>query len=364
MIPEATGDARSWDDATVQPRTGRRRSPAIGRGTLLGGFLAIGLPGAAAAHGAIPAEPPTLVSLAFGWSFEPFVALPLIVAGLVWLRLVSRVNAGHPDSPVPPVRTWAFLGGLAAIAIALLSGIGRYDTALFSVHMVQHLLLTLVAAPLIVLGAPVTLLLRAATPMGRRRWILPVLHSRSVRVLGHPVVAWLAFAGVMWGSHFSALFDAALEQPLLHDLEHGLYLAAGLLFWWPVVGLDPSPYRMTHPARVLYAFLQMPQNSFLAVAILFADAPLYAHYTTLGAPWGIDALADQQRAAGIMWLVGDALFLVAVIGLVAAWMRHEQRTTVAADRRADVARAAIREREAALRARRARREAESGRPGG
>jgi putative copper resistance protein D len=352
---------RSWDDAPVMRNGGSGRSPAIGRGAIAGFLLAVLVPGVAAAHGPIPAEPPTLSALALGWSIEPFVALPLLVAGLLWLRLVARVNAAHSATPVPALRTWAFLGGLATIAIALQSGIGRYDTALFSVHMVQHLLLTLIAAPLLVLGAPVTLLLRAATPAVRQRWILPVLHSRFVRVVGHPVVAWLAFAGVMWGSHFSALFDAALEQPLLHDLEHGLYLAAGLLFWWPVVGLDPSPYRMNHPARVLYVFLQMPQNSFLAVAILFADAPLYAHYATLGSPWGIDALADQERAAGIMWLVGDALFLVAVIGLVAAWMRHEQRTSAAADRRADLARAEIREREAALRA---RREAESGGPGG
>jgi cytochrome c oxidase assembly factor CtaG len=318
--------------------------------------MALLQPVAAAAHGPVPAEPPSAANLAFGWTIEPFIALPLLAVAIVWLRLVRRVNAAHPATHVPPIRTWAFLGGLAAIAVALMSGIGRYDTALFSVHMVQHLLLTLAAAPLLVLGAPVTLLLRAASASTRQRWLLPMLHSRVLRVIGHPVVAWLAFAAVMWGSHFSGLFNAALEEPLVHDLEHGLFLAAGLLFWWPVVGLDPSPHRMSHPARVLYAFLQMPQNSFLAVAILFAETPLYAHYATLGSPWGIDALADQDLAAGIMWLVGDVLFLSAVIGLIAAWMRHEARTTAASDRRSDVARSAILEREAALRA---RREAES-----
>jgi cytochrome c oxidase assembly factor CtaG len=320
--------------------------------SLATGLVALLHPVAAAAHGAVPAEPPSAASLAFGWTIEPLVALPLLVVAVVWLRLVRRVNAAHPVTRVPRVRSLAFLGGLAAIAVALMSGIGRYDTALFSVHMVQHLLLTLVAAPLLVLGAPVTLLLRAASPATRQRWLLPVLHSRILRIVGHPVVAWLAFASVMWGSHFSPLFNSALEEPLVHDLEHGLFLAAGLLFWWPVVGLDPSPHRMSHPARVLYAFLQMPQNSFLAVAILFAETPLYPHYATLGSPWGIDALADQDLAAGIMWLVGDVLFLVAVSGLIAAWMRHETRTTVASDRRSDVARSAIREREAALRARR------------
>src|SRR5204863_3690337 len=110
------------------------------------------------------------------------------------------------------------LVGLVAIAVALLSGIERYDDALFSIHMVQHVLLTMVAAPLIALGAPITTLLRAATPNVRRRLILPVLHSRLLRVLSFPVVAWLVFAGVMWGSHFSPLFNAALENAAIHDL--------------------------------------------------------------------------------------------------------------------------------------------------
>ena len=120
------------------------------------------------------------------------------------------------------------------------------------------------------LGAPITLVLRASTPAVRRRWVLPVLHSRVVRVIGHPLVAWLLFTAVMWGSHLTPLFDAALENEWLHDVEHLLYLAVGLLFWWPVVGLDPSPYRMSYPARFLYLFLQMPQNTFLALTIYSA----------------------------------------------------------------------------------------------
>ena len=86
----------------------------------------------------------------------------------------------------------------------------------------------------------------------------------------------------MWGTHFSPLFDASLENPLVHDLEHALYLAAGLLFWWPAVGLDPSPWRMPHPVRAMYVFLQMPQNTFLAVTILNSTVILYAHYATHG----------------------------------------------------------------------------------
>ncbi|MDQ2964899.1 MAG: cytochrome c oxidase assembly protein, partial [Chloroflexota bacterium] len=293
------------------------------------------------AHGTVDVGPPDAAGLLFGWTVEPIIAISLIVTALAWVAAVRRVNAAHPANPVPPIRTAAFLGGLLAIAVALMSGIERYDTVLFSVHMVQHILLTLVAPPLIVLGAPITLLLRLSRPETRRRWILPVLHSRAVRALSFPVVAWVLFAGVMWATHFSPVFGRALEDPLVHDLEHLAYLGAGLLFWWPAVGLDPAPWRMSHPVRALYLFLQMPQNTFLAVAILSATTPLYEHYVTLVRPWGPTPLADQQAAAGIMWFVGDLLFLAAILGMVAAWMRHEERSTEVADRRADARRAEI-----------------------
>ena len=105
--------------------------------------------------------------------------------------------------------------------------------------MVQHVLLMLVAAPLLALAAPITLVLRLSSPKTRHRWLLPVLHSRVVRVMAHPVTAWLMFATMMWAVHFSPLFNAALEDPLIHDLEQLLFLSGALLFWWPAVALDP-----------------------------------------------------------------------------------------------------------------------------
>lgn len=308
-------------------------------------------PPSAVAHGPVPPEAPTLGAIVLGWSFEPVLVVGLLGAAAAWLGLVRRIDRLHPGHPVPRSRSAAFLGGLAAIAVALLSGIERWDTTLFSVHMVQHLLLTLVAAPLIALGAPITTLLRASSPAVRRDIVLPILHSRAMRVLAFPVVAWLVFAGVMWGSHFSPLFEAALENPLVHDLEHALYLGAGLLFWWPAVGLDPGPWRMPHPVRAMYVFLQMPQNTFLAITILNAPAVLYPHYASVVRDWPPSPLEDQQIAGGIMWLGGDILFLVALGAILAGWMRHEQRGAVAADRRVDAERAAIREREARLAAR-------------
>jgi putative membrane protein len=332
--------------ATMRPMRSLR--PVV-IGTLGGSVAAVLAAGSVLAHGgAVPSEAPTIANLALGWTIEPAVALPLVGAAVGWLRIVRGINRAHPANPVPRRRTVAFLGGLAAIAVALLSGIDAYDTTLFSVHMVQHVLLTLVAAPLIALGAPITTLLRAASSNVRRTVILPILHSRVLRVLSFPVVAWLVFAGVMWGSHFSPLFDAALENPIVHDLEHALFLGAALLFWWPAVGLDPSPWRMPHPVRAMYVFLQMPQNTFLAVTILNSTVVLYAHYATTVRSWGPSVLEDQQIAGGVMWLSGDILFLAGLFGILAGWMIHEKAREAVADRRVDRERAAIRVREARL----------------
>jgi putative copper resistance protein D len=312
-----------------------------------------GAPAAVLAHGGDPVGPPGLDTLLFGWSFDATAWLPVLALALAWRWAVGRVSRAHPGNPVPRRRSVAFGLGLVTLLVALDSGLARYDTTLFSAHMVQHLLLTLVAPPLLALAAPVTLLLRVVGPETRRRVLLPILHSRPVRVLAFPPVAWVLFAGVMWASHFSPLFDAALENEWLHRLEHGLFLGTALLFWWPVVGADPAPWRMSWPARLLYVGLQMPQNTFLALAIFSSGRPLYQHYATLALPWLPDALEDQRVAGGIMWLGGDLLFLSALLVGIGAWLRHDERRAEQLDRRADAERAAIRDREARLAARRA-----------
>ena len=307
--------------------------------------------GSAFAHGPVPTDPPGPASILLGWTISPLPTLAILAAVAWWIWAVRRVNRLHPASPVPRARTVAFMLGLLALAVALLSGVERYDTTLFSVHMVQHVLIVLVTAPLIAMGAPITLLLRLSAPATRRRWLLPILHSRAMRVLAFPVVAWIVLAAVLWASHFSGLFNAALEDPLVHDLEHGLFLASGLLFWWPAVALDPAPWRMRHPARIAYVFLQMTQNTFLSFVLLNAAGVLYPHYATLGRPYGIDPLADQRLAAGVMWIVGDLIFLGVIMSLVAGWMRADARDLGRVDRQADrdLARIRVRERRLAER---------------
>lgn len=304
----------------------------------LGAALALAvLPSAVAAHGPVPHEP-TMATLVEGWHFPVEVWLPIILAALVYWLAYRRVARRHPDNPVPRWRLWSWMAGLGALVLALSSPIEAYDTTLFSAHMIQHLLLTMVAAPLLVLAAPITLLLRVSSSQVRHRWILPVLHSRVVRVVSHPIVAWSLFAAVMWFSHFSPLFDAALEDEGLHYLEHLIYIGSAMLFWWPVVGADPSPHRMTWPGRILYLALGMPLSSFLGLVIFSTPTILYDHYATLERDWGWTPLEDQQWAGGIMWAGGDLVFVIALITAVAAWMRHEE----GANRREDARLARLR----------------------
>ncbi len=291
------------------------------------GVVALAAAGPALAHGGEVPPPPDLAIFVLGWSFHPQVVLGLVVAAVAYLWAVHRVDAAHPANPVPRDRPVFWLIGLACLAVALLSGIERYDTELFSVHMVQHTLIVFGAGPALVLAAPITLLLRVATPDVRNRWILPVLRSRVVKVVAHPLVAWLLFTAVTWGSHLSSLFDAALEDALVHDLEHGLYLASSMLFWWPVVGRDPSPWRLPYPARIGYLFLQMPLMSLLGVLILFSGTVLYPHYVTTGRAWPPTPLEDQQLAGALMWGIGDLVFIVAIFIVIAAWMRAEEAST-------------------------------------
>lgn len=323
-------------------------SRRFGVAALVAVLAVAGLPSIVAAHGLVPHDPPTITNIMLGWQLEPPVAIGLLVGALAWLWIVRRVGRLHPGNGVPVLRSVAFFGGLFAIAVALMSGIERYDTTLFSIHMVQHVLLMLVASPLLVLAAPVTQLLRAASPTARQRRLVPILHSSVVTAIGHPVVTWLTFTIVLWLTHFSPLFNDALEDRGVHDAEHALFLGSSLLFWWPAIAVDPARRRLPHAVRVLYVLLQVPANSFLGMAILFANAPLYAHYATLGAPYGITALADQQAAGGVMWLAGDIALIGAILLIVGAWMRQEERDAPAAERRADTQRAALAERAAAL----------------
>ena len=301
-------------------------------------------PAVALAHGT-SAPAPSFTSLLTRWEFDPLFIILIGISSWLYISGVRRVKANHPNSPFPRRRIAFFFGGIGTLILALISPPATYDTTLFSVHMWQHILLTMIAAPLLVLGTPITLALRAAPVRVRKEVLLPILHSRGMRILTFPVLSWIIFAVVMWGSHFSPLYEDSLENAWIHRLEHFFYITAALMFWWQAIGADPTPWRMPHPVRLLYVFLQMPQNSFLAVSIYSADHVLYPHYESLVRTWGPSPLADQQAAGVSMWIGGDMMFLIACAFVIAGWVKHEDREAKRQDRalereRADKARAA------------------------
>ena len=333
----------------------RRRERAVAASPRLAG-LALGVAIAAVgvrsvlAGGDVPPDPTTLTALT-SWTFDPFLQVPLIALTILYLVAIRRIDRAHPATPVPSSRVLAFLLGIATIEVALQSAIGVYDDVFFSVHMVQHMLLIFIAAPLLLMGTPITVLLRAVPPEVRNRRVLPVLHSRVVRLLGHPLVAWMLFTVVIYASHLSPFFELALENDIVHRLEHVLFLGSALLFWWPVIGLDPGPRRLAYPMRALYLALAFPLMTFVALAIFSAPDVLYPHYASLDLGWGPAALDDQQAAAAIMWVWGDLTFLASIILVVAAWLRDEERRTARTEGRVDAERAVIRQREERLAAR-------------
>ena len=254
----------------------------------------------------------------------------LVAAAVLWLVAAHQVRAARGPGAVSWRRTALFLGGLGVLAAALESPIDAAAASRFSVHMVQHLLLTLVAAPLLVLARPVTLALQASTPATRRRLLLPALRSRPLALVSWPPVAWCGFALVLWATHFSPLYQAALADPGLHALEHLAYLGSALLFWSVVAAVDPSPARLSPPARIFYLFLAMPQMTFLGLAIYDARHVLYPAYGT-----GPAALADQRLAGALMGGGGALVFLPAVAVLLADWWAREERAARRADARLD-----------------------------
>ena len=188
------------------------------------------------------------------------------------------------------------------VAVALSPPVDARADATLSAHMVQHVALTMVAAPLLALGLP-----------------------RLPKV--HPLVAWLLFAATGWLVHFTPLFELATESLPVHVFEHALLIGSGLLFWAQVVGDGAT---LSHPLRLLYLVVAMPQNTFVALAIFSTTRVLYPHYEGGG-----DPLGDQRLAGGIMWVAGDLLLLVAVLLVAAAWARHEERETRASEEEAD-----------------------------
>jgi len=276
------------------------------------------------------------------WSVLSQARLPLlpvlmvvVLAGL-YLFAVSRLTARGDVWPLG--RTVSFVGlGLGSFALATISGIATYDTSLFSAHMVQHMLLAMVTPVFLALGAPVTLALRTL-PRRPRAGLLAVLHSRPVTLLSFPVVGWLLFVGNPFALYFSGFYQATLDSGFLHEALHLHLLAVGCLFFWPLLGIDPVPGKVSHPMRLLLVLATLPFHAFLGIAIMSVGEDgkgLLAadHYLALH-PLA-EAVSQQQIGGGLLWASGDLVGLLFIFTVAFQWMRASEREAVREDRRLD-----------------------------
>jgi putative membrane protein len=224
----------------------------------------------------------------------------------------------------------AFLAGTVVLAVALLSPLDSVSAELFSVHMVQHIVLILVAAPLLVAGAPLAPLLWAFPGDWRARlgrlWQRPSFRAAGSLVT-HPLIVGLLGTSVLWLWHTPSLYQAALRTEALHAAEHGSFLAAALLFWWVV--LSPGRRHGRPGAAFLLVFVAMLQSGALGALITFARAPWYAIHADSVTSWGLTPLEDQQLAGVIMWVPMGTVYLVAALWLVATWLRSLERSSPA-----------------------------------
>jgi putative membrane protein len=266
------------------------------------------------------------------WSLD--LTFPLVIAvAAAYVAGLRRLQAR--GRAWPTARTVAFLSGLAVIVIATESGLAAYDRVLFSLHVVQHVLLGMAAPLLIVLGAPVTLALQAGARPTQQK-ILRVLHSAPTRVLTHPLTAWVLFGSSLIVLYFTPLYELSLRNDWVHAAVHTHFIVVGSLFLAHVVGLDPIPGALGYGARLLYVAVLLPFHTFIGVALLTANTVIAAGwYDQVERSWGASPLSDQRTGAGLLWISGELFGVLAISLVVRQWMAAEERAAARHDRRLD-----------------------------
>ena len=289
-------------------------------------------------HGMTTELLPFTLGRGLAWSPEPF----FLVAGLLALALygigVARLVRRGDRWPVG--RCVAFGVGMLTVLLAMCTGLNDYGMVMFSVHMVQHMVISMLSPILLLLGAPITLTLRALPVAGHgrtgpRELLLKLLHSRYLRLVTHPAFTIPLFIASLYGLYFTPLFDFLMESRTGHLVMMAHFLAVGLVFFWPIMGVDPGPQRPGHVLRILELFAGMPFHAFFGIALMMASEPMVGTYRHPPAGLGIEALSDQTAAGGIAWAFSEIPSVLVLLALLFQWYRSEQRQARRKDRAAD-----------------------------
>lgn len=286
------------------------------------------------------AGPPTVARILFDWRFDVIFGTAALVLAAVYVAGVLRLR--RRGDAWPAGRTVAWLLGCATLLIATSSGTGRYMPAMFSMHMVVHMLLSMLVPILLVLGGPTTLALRALPAAGRgeppamREWLLAALHSRVSRFLTNPIIAAVIFVVGFYGLYFSSIFDSIVGSHAGHVAMNVHFLLSGYLFYWVVIGVDPTPRPISPLAKLAVVFASLPLHGFFGVLLMGLQTVLGEwFYGALKLPWHTDLAGDQHLGGGITWAAGELPLLVVMVALLVQWHRSDERISKRHDRAAD-----------------------------
>jgi cytochrome c oxidase assembly factor CtaG/putative copper export protein len=286
----------------------------------------------------------TPARLATLWTFDFFFAVLVVVLAGLYLAGVVRLRRRGDAWPVG--RTVAWFVGLLTIVAVTETGVARYAPILFSVHMVQHMVLSMLTPIFLVMGAPVTLALRALKPAkirgdrGPREWLTAALHSRTTAFIAHPATATIIFVASTFTLYFTPLFESAMRNHLGHIAMMLHFLLSGSLFFWVLIGVDPAPKKLPYPGRILLLFVTMPFHAFFGIALMNMGQPLAeGWYRAVLPPWGTSILKDQHTGGAIAWAFGEIPTFIVLIVLAFQWFFDDQRQAKRMDRKADAAEA-------------------------
>lgn len=285
-------------------------------------------------------KPPTVVNVLTVWRFDGLVGTVGVVLAIGYV--VGFVGLRRRGNTWPVGRLVAWLIGCAALVFTSGSGMRAYGSAMFSVHMAEHMTLNMFIPVLLVLGGPVTLALRvlpaagSGGPPGPREWLTWLLHSRVTTFLSHPVTAFVLFVASPYVVYFTPLFDTLVRYHWGHEFMAIHFLLVGYLFYWAIIGIDPGPRRLPYPGRIGLLFAVMPFHAFFGIALMTMASPVGAtFYRSVDLPWLPSIIADQHLGGGIAWSLTELPVIVVIVALVTQWARQDRRIASREDRHAD-----------------------------
>jgi putative copper resistance protein D len=285
-------------------------------------------------------QPPTIVSVLTLWRFDSLVGTAGVVLAIGYAVGFVRLRRGGNSWPVGRLVAW--LTGCAALVFTSSSGMRAYGSAMFSIHMAEHMTLNMFIPVLLVLGGPVTLALRVlpaagdGQPPGPREWLTWLLHSRVTTFFSHPVTAFVLFVASPYIVYFTPLFDTLVRYHWGHEFMAIHFLLVGYLFYWAIIGIDPGPRRLPYPGRIGLLFAVMPFHAFFGVALMTMSSPVGGtFYRSVNLPWLSSIVADQHLGGGIAWSLTELPVIMVIVALVTQWARQDRRVASREDRHAD-----------------------------